>query len=82
MTFKVNGKIYHILIIQFKPTSVFLKRAVDSNCESSTEDCHDLVGSKNTYTEACSDNLSPDCHISFLRSLKCIVRVSMIVSAA
>ena len=59
MTFKVNVKIYHILIIQFKLISVFIKRPVDSNCESSTEDCHDLVGSKNTYTEACSDDMSP-----------------------
>ena len=30
MTFKVNVKIYHVLIIQFKPTSVFIKRLISS----------------------------------------------------
>ena len=71
MTFKVNVKIYHILIIQFKPTSVFIKQLTSSVTETVkvllriTQ--YDLVESiKNTNTEACSDNLSSDRLSSFI----------------
>ena len=63
MTFKVNVKIYHILIIQFKPTSIFIKRLASSVTETVKVLLriaqYDLVESiKNTNTEACSDDLS------------------------
>ena len=71
MTFKVNVKIYHILIIQFMPTSVFIKRLASSVTETVKVLLriaqYDLVESiKNTNTEACSDNLSPDRLSSFI----------------
>ena len=62
MTFKVNVKIYHILIIQFKPTrSVSIKRLASSVTETVkvllTIAQYDLVESiKNTNTKACSDD--------------------------
>ena len=63
-TFKVNAKIYHILIIQFKPTSVFIKRLASWLKLRIAQ--HDLVESiKNTNTEACSDDLSSDRLSSF-----------------
>ena len=71
MTFKVNVKIYHILIIQFKPTSVFIKRLASSVTETVKVLLriaqHDLVESiKNTNTEACSDDLSSNILSSFI----------------
>ena len=71
MTFKVNVKIYHILIIQFKPTSVFIKRLASSVTETVKVLLriaqYDLVESiKNTNTEACSDDLSSDRLSSFI----------------
>ena len=71
MTFKVNVKIYHILIIQFKPTSVFIKRLASSVTETVQALLriaqYDLVESiKNTNTEACSDDLSSDRLSSFI----------------
>ena len=71
MTFKVNVKIYHLLIIQFKPTSVFIKRLTSSVTETVKVllriALYDLVESiKNTNTEACSDNLSSNRLSSFI----------------
>ena len=71
MTFKVNVKIYHLLIIQFKPTSVFIKRLASSVTETVKVLLriaqYDLVESKkNTNTEACSDDLSSDRLLSFI----------------
>ena len=71
MTFKVNVKIYHILIIQFKPTSVFIKRLTSSVTETVKVLLriaqYDLVESiKNTNTEACSDDLSSHRLSSFI----------------
>ena len=71
MTFKVNDKIYHILIIQFKPTSVFIKRLASSVIETVKILLriarYDLVESiKNTNTEPCSDDLSSDRLSSFI----------------
>ena len=69
MTFKVNVKIYHILIIQFKPTSVFIKRLVVTETVKVLLRIaqYDLVESiKNTNTEACSDDLSSDRLSSFI----------------
>ena len=87
MTYKVNVKIYHILIIQFKPTSVFIKRLASSVTETMKVLLriaqYDLVESiKNTNTEACSDDLSSDRLLSFIfKALKCIVRVLIFRSA-
>ena len=69
MTFKVNVKIYRILIIQFKPTSVFIKRLVVTETVNVLLRIaqYDLVESiKNTNTEACSDDLSSDRLSSFI----------------
>ena len=71
MTFKVNVKIYHILIIQFKPTSVFILKTVSKLTETMKvllrTAQYDLVESiKNTNTEACSDDLSSDRLSSFI----------------
>ena len=66
MTFKVNVKIYHILIIQFKPTSVFIKRTETVKVLLRIAQ-YDLVESiKNTNTEACSDDLSSERLSSFI----------------
>ena len=59
------------LIIQF---NFNLKYPADSNCDSSTGACYNLVESKNTYTKVCSDDLSSfifmaiETHSSFLLS--------------
>ena len=71
MTYKVNVKIYHILIIQFKPTSVFINWLASSVTETvkvlQRIAQYDLVESiKNTNTEACSDDLSSDRLLSFI----------------
>ena len=71
MTFKINVKIYHILIIQFKPISAFIKRLASSVIETVKVLLriaqYDLVESiKNTNTEACSDNLSSNRLSSFI----------------
>ena len=71
MTFKVNLKIYHILIIQFKPTSVFIKRLASLVTETVKVLLriaqYDLVECiKNTKTEDCSDDLSSDRLSSFI----------------
>ena len=71
MTFKVNVKIYHTLIIQFKPTSVFVKRLASSVTETVKVLLriaqYDLVESiKNTNTEVCSDDLSSERLSSFI----------------
>ena len=71
MTLKVNVEIYHILIMQFKPTSVFIKRLASSVTETVKVLLriaqYDLVESiKNTNTEACSDDLSSDRLSSFI----------------
>ena len=77
MTFKVNVKIYRILVIQFKrlqltETAKVLLRIAQ----------YDLVDCiKNTNTEACSDDLSSDrLSSSFLRPLKCTVWVFIFCS--
>ena len=62
----------HILIIQFKPTSVFIKWLASSVTETvkvllRIHAQYDLVESiKNTNTEACSDDLSSDRLSSFI----------------
>ena len=71
MTFKVNVKIYHILIIQFKPTSVFIKRLASSVTETvkvllRIAQYHLVESIKYTNTEACSDGLSSDRLSSFI----------------
>ena len=61
----------HILIMQFKPTSVFIKRLASSVPETVKVLLriaqYDLVESiKNINTEACSDDLSSDRLSSFI----------------
>ena len=73
MTFKVNVKIYHILIIQFETVSQ-LTETVKVLLRIAQ---YDLVESiKNTNTEDCSDDLSSD----RLSSFKCTVRVFIFLS--
>ena len=68
MTFKVNVKIYHILIIQFETVSQ-LTETVKVLLRIAQ---YDLVESiKNTNTEDCSDDLSSDRLLSFIfKSIK------------